>query len=569
MTMTTDDLRKWLERKYHDFALADEPVHGTYGLIWFLTRKSPNSSSETFAVKTIAPEKIVDPKSADDLGNLRREFRMWLELPHTYNVVSALGFDIAYLPTGKQGESVSVPVMRMPRMTGSLENWVGKSSPGMMDRLIALAHAFNGLQYLYDNGFEGHGDLKPSNLLYQDLRERFKLNDGDAWPSNQHPWRILVADLGWADAWTDLGFTNKALRDYLAPERLDGHVVPVKSDMFAMGVIASELLQGSHPAPNRKKVLGSDGKWKRWAESGERSLGGIASDRMRRMIERCLGANPSERPNADECIGEICAELKETCGADIAQTLAAWRQPASGTSLVAPNEQYAWAGTHSIRLGPVETARSLEQITTHLQEIDVLDLETCEQWVPLAESFVSLVESIDGNSLDRQAAVRSNALGCLVSILGKLDPLAIESIPTRDGWFGSVRPFERFSEVVTRMARLTGFRYEVGADVFEQLGPYAKAALAFGTAFDVRANGGKEAEVADLLAAAIKFAPKEPTNYYFRAFWNSGKWILNEVLGKDDAIDLTASVIADLEMAIGLAPSWDEPNRLLESIRER
>ena len=119
------------------------------------------------------------------------------------------------------------------------------------------------------------------------------------------------------------------------------------------------------------------------------------------------------------------------------------------------------------------------------------------------------------------------------------------------------------------MARLTGFRYEVGADVFEQLGPYAKAALAFGTASDVRANGGKEAEVADLLAAAIKFAPKEPTNSYFRAFWNSGKWILNEVLGKDDAIDLTASVIADLEMAIGLAPSWDEPNRLLESIRER
>ncbi len=65
------------------------------------------------------------------------------------------------------------------------------------------------------------------------------------------------------------------------------------------------------------------------------------------------------------------------------------------------------------------------------------------------------------------------------------------------------------------MARLTGFRYGVGADEFEQLGPYAKAALAFGTASDVIANGGREAEVADLLAAAIKFAPKEPTNYYF------------------------------------------------------
>ncbi len=259
MAITTDALREGLERMYDGYAVEPDPVYGTYGLIWFLTARPTNPVvPATFAVKTVVPEKVTQQISTeDDINFLRREFRMWLALPHTYNVLPALGLDFVHL-SDDTNASIDLPVMRMPRMKGSLEEWVSKPSPEqIVDRLLALSQALNGLQYLYDHGFEGHGDLKPSNLLYEDLQGKFQLEERASWPSALHPWFVRVADLGWADAWVDLGFSNKALRKYMAPERLAGNVAPIKSDMFSMGVIASELLQGEHPAGNLKKVLKS------------------------------------------------------------------------------------------------------------------------------------------------------------------------------------------------------------------------------------------------------------------------------------------------------------------------
>lgn len=118
MTITTNDLRVWLERKYHNFEVAALPVHGTYGLVWFLKAKSPTSIPKGFAVKTLAPEKVISSKSldSDDLDNLRREFRMWLALPGTYNVLTAIGFDVASLGAGGDAGNMNIPVMRMPLM---------------------------------------------------------------------------------------------------------------------------------------------------------------------------------------------------------------------------------------------------------------------------------------------------------------------------------------------------------------------------------------------------------------------------------------------------------------------
>jgi serine/threonine protein kinase len=250
MGITRQALREWLELRNDGYCVEAEPKVGSYGLVFILTAKSPNTSPRSFAVKTVDPEKIPQGFKKDEDKVLRREFRMWLELPHTYNVLPALGFDIATLSESAQNKSIDLPIMRMPRMKGSLQEWVSKpTTVEIADRLIALSQALNGLQYLYDHGFEGHGDLKPENLLYDDLRCKVLLDDQPRWPSTFHPWRVSVADLGWADAWVDLGLSTIAGRPYLALERLAGEFVPIKSDMFSMGVIASELLQGHHPHP--------------------------------------------------------------------------------------------------------------------------------------------------------------------------------------------------------------------------------------------------------------------------------------------------------------------------------
>lgn len=261
MALTTADLRDWLERKYDMYFVEPRPLYGTYGQIWFLNARGTHQIPEGFAVKTVAPERVFDVRSAVDADYLRREFRIWLSLPPTANVLPALGFDVACLHEVSSGSEILLPVMRMPRMAGSLQEWIDLEQPiATADRLLALAQAVNGLMFMYENGIQGHGDLKPQNILFEELSMRFALSEGGAWPSVEHPWRIRIADLGWADAWTDLGFSNKALRQYLAPERLDGHVEPKLSDIFAMGLITAELLQGRHPAPNLPKVLSSDGK---------------------------------------------------------------------------------------------------------------------------------------------------------------------------------------------------------------------------------------------------------------------------------------------------------------------
>ncbi len=112
---TTNDLREWLVQHYHDYVVADEPVRGTYGLIWFLSK--PDSIPGVFAVKTQAPEALTTPKSANDIDYLRREFRMWLALPPHLNVVPALGFDTAHLTDDQEKEAISLPGMLCPRST--------------------------------------------------------------------------------------------------------------------------------------------------------------------------------------------------------------------------------------------------------------------------------------------------------------------------------------------------------------------------------------------------------------------------------------------------------------------
>ncbi|TAJ77601.1 MAG: protein kinase family protein [Gallionellaceae bacterium] len=568
MTITTDDFRAWLERKYHDYDVAAEPVHGTYGLIWFLTTKSPKSSPKGFAVKTLAPEKIISSKSLVDLANLRREFRMWLALPSTYNVVSALGFDIASLVGVDGSEVVNLPVMRMPRMDGSLDDWVNNSKFDGIDKLIALAQALNGLLHLYTNGFEGHGDLKPSNLLYIDMRSKFQLHNC-IWPSEKHPWQVCVADLGWADAWVDLGFSGKVFRPYKAPERVEGKFSPIKSDMFSMGVIAAQLLQGHHPAPNIKRAEESDKSWKKWVESGERKLEGISSDRIRTMILRCLNLDPAARPDANECLGEICAELKETYCLDIAQALAAWRKPIF-ESVAAQNEHQAWAANNSIRLGSSEVIRSLEQITSRLKKIQVHDICSCEEWVPLADSYLKLLEAAGEVQEASKVPIRKLALNYLLSILGKLDRPDVLNIQARDDLPNVVQPFERFSEVVKLMADLADFPQGDELEPVEKLGAYARSALAFGKASALRFEGGRQSEVIALLTTAINVAQDEPVNYYFRARWIHEILFLSPGGASSEKLSSQQSmqtIISDLERAISLASDWEEPKNLLQSIK--
>ena len=562
MSITDQEICEWIERKFKDFSVSKR-LSGKYGLVWFLTHKSFPKTE--FAVKTVKTEKEL-ASGQDIVQNLRREFRIWLELPRTYNVLGANGIDVGTFWDGERKEEIKLPFMRMPVAKGSLKDWIERPADyPEADRLLALAQALNGLQYLYDHDVEAHGDLKPDNLLYDDLRSTFRLNDQPTqptWPSIKHPWRIQVADLGWANAYKELGLSSTSCREYTAPERFGeqeqkGHVVPVKSDMFSMGVIAAELLQGSHPAPNN--VQGSDGRWKKWVDSGERNLKNINSSRLRSVIEQCLAPSPEKRPSALRFLNEIVVELEVTHRLEVAETLELWRRPIIGhDNSVALNDHAAWASAQAQNLGGKQAQVSLGNTLDKLNSLSVDDFESLEAWVSLAET---VIQSTVENS-DEQIRIRDLASEHLVAILAPLDKPAVKQIPSRSDLI--IREFERFAMLLGRVVGILGVTVPPLPEHLH-LGAYAKSALYFDSAGECRWQHDLQATM-EMLSSAIAEAPDEPMNYYFRALWTYLP-IITEL--SIPALDTIEEIFSNLDMAIKLDPDWEEPNKLKKELLVR
>jgi hypothetical protein len=251
------------------------------------------------------------------------------------------------------------------------------------------------------------------------------------------------------------------------------------------------------------------GNWRKWHRSGERDLKDLQSPRLQNIVARCLDPCPDTRPNALEFLNEICAELKETFDLDIAKTLELWRSACQGHDPMVQNEHRGWAATQSPRLGENESAVSRENMSKRLRQINVFDFETCELWIPLAESFVCLAEGND-DLLAEQNRIRKLALEYLETILGTLDQCAIRQLPSRSDW-PTLRQFERFSWLIKRVADLAGITATDRSEVFRKLGPYARSALYYESASDLRLRIGNHVAI-EMLSSAIAEAPNEPVN---------------------------------------------------------
>src|SRR6516162_1535985 len=102
--------------------------------------------------------------------------RLWLGFPPHHHVLPALGLDFMRPPKELERQLETVPLVRMPYCECSLAAWLKNNDAiPLVDRLIALAQVCAGLEWLYKHGLQGHGDLKPDNILLRDLRNTFQL----------------------------------------------------------------------------------------------------------------------------------------------------------------------------------------------------------------------------------------------------------------------------------------------------------------------------------------------------------------------------------------------------------
>jgi serine/threonine protein kinase len=559
-------VRYGLQNEFPDHSIGD-PIEGTYGQVWILSL----GDRADLAVKTVMmPERKETTK--DELEIFERELTISLMLPRHFNVVPIFGFVThphLFYPN-EDGAAVFVSALKMGAMHGCLDDWVSDPHAATLEnRLIAAAQAATGLQHLYMSGFEGHGDIKPSNLLYADMRDkhpaiRERDSNDSLFPSNRYPYKVVVADLGWADAWVDLGhikgFKKKVLPSYCAPEREmeEATVVPQKSDIFSMGILLASLLLNRHPARDFKKYERSTGKRRRCIENSDWDLSGIESVRISKLVSECLSLSPKDRPSVDYFIDEICSELEDCHGVESLKECLAIQNDVYASSR---SEHVAWASRFTNRTSDKESTRSLKMLQVSLAKINVTDFDSLKDWSALASATLGIIAD---ESDSFSVGLRASARGYLNSILAHMNKDDLETSVSSDKNMAFYQKFEIFSrQVDSILDRLQSSYEEQLAN--ENAGPLLLAASAFSYAGDFKDSDMKMTRY--YLDKSLEHDPGQAVLYYFDVFWDVEAEEMSMLRPNRDVEPYTTEVrLSKLKKAISLAPKWKEPRQLLDSL---
>jgi serine/threonine protein kinase len=155
-----------------------------------------------------------------------------------------------------------------------------------------LLQVCEGLHFAHQKGIV-HRDIKPSNIRV--------LQDGT----------VKIMDFGIAKSVltsSKLTQTGIALgtAGYLAPEQIQGRQVDARTDIFALGVVAFELVTGVRPFESATlsnvlyKILNEEPQYP--PESAVH-----CSEDMRNLIRRCMAKDPDERYQG---VDEVLADLR-------------------------------------------------------------------------------------------------------------------------------------------------------------------------------------------------------------------------------------------------------------------
>ena len=205
--------------------LLGEPI-GVGGMA-FVYRATDQDSGDSVAVKVLASRLAADPES---IARLRREAALAMRLDHpgVCHILAA-------------GSDRGLHYLVMPLLVGqSLALREERASPlpipEVLDILVQLCE---GLQHAHDRGVL-HRDLKPENVM---------LVPGEA------GMRVVIMDFGLAkpapseteqQKITDTGVIL-GTPEFMSPEQIRGLPIDARSDQYALGVLAFELLTGELP----------------------------------------------------------------------------------------------------------------------------------------------------------------------------------------------------------------------------------------------------------------------------------------------------------------------------------
>jgi len=259
--------------------------------------------------------KVLSPELAAEVSTDRfeREIR-----------VAATLQDPRIVPVLSAGEAAGLPFYTMPFIEGrSLRE-------RMKDGLVPLASAISilrdmalALEYAHEHGIV-HRDIKPENVLLT-ARGRRSSSAADSGESrvgtavvtdfgiskalvaagtggHQRPERGSVSDLR---TLTQIGVTL-GTPAYMAPEQAAGDAVDHRADLYAWGVVAYELLAGTHPFSEHTTAGALVAAHIRDTPAPVSTRVALLPPAVSSIVDRALAKDPAQRPaSASEIVAAL------------------------------------------------------------------------------------------------------------------------------------------------------------------------------------------------------------------------------------------------------------------------
>ena len=197
------------------------------------------------------------------------------------------------------GEHRERPYFAMELLDGSLADSLRLRRPSVELAKQWIIEAALGLAAIHEKGLL-HRDIKLHNLLLSKA-------------TSTEPARVKVADLGIAldSQLNRLTRAGMALGTdgYIAPEVLFGDSVDHRSDQYALGVVAFELLTGQHPYPGLSMEALLKSRAIRRMPPDPRSLAPALDAQTAELVTRMLQDAPADRFQSD---AELIAAWRNT-----------------------------------------------------------------------------------------------------------------------------------------------------------------------------------------------------------------------------------------------------------------
>jgi len=280
------------------YVVDGELGHGGMGVVYSATHPLIGKRA---AVKVLKPELSKEPAAVE---RFVREARAVNQIGHP-NIVDI--YDFGVLPDGRSYYLMDLlagePLRARLKRTGALH--ISEAASVIDETASALAAA-------HTNGII-HRDLKPDNVFMVSVPGR--------WPE------VKLLDWGLAKLVRGGGkfqtMTGSVLGTpvYMSPEQARGEQVDFRTDIYALGVMAFELLTGAVPFKGKSSV---DTLLAHQEEPVPRLQSKLPSlpDELAQLIEAMLGKSADERPT----LAAIRAVLKRLRGVQIPTMTAAGLQ---------------------------------------------------------------------------------------------------------------------------------------------------------------------------------------------------------------------------------------------------